>query len=350
MPESVVSVNLPQSAAISYPIRFVQQDGLLRGLRLQDALITDANLARYYPEVISAFDRKVIIPAGEKSKSGEMFLHVVESLADQGQLRKGRMVAFGGGVVGDLAGFVAATFHRGVPFTQIPTSLLAMVDSSVGGKVGIDLAAGKNLAGAFWHPTEVLVSPELLATLPEREFTNGMAEVLKYGWIADQALADQLALERISLHHPDLETVIRKCIEIKRDVVQEDPEERTGRRAILNFGHTVGHALEQILQYERLLHGEAIAIGMVAEASIGAAMQLPDYVETLTQTFALYGLPTCPDFPVDLDQILGVMKRDKKATGDGLATSLLTGPGECKLYTNVPEPLVRDVLKNLWHS
>jgi 3-dehydroquinate synthase len=127
------------------------------------------------------------------------------------------------------------------------------------------------------------------------------------------------------------------------------PRSGQGRRAILNFGHTVGHALEQILQYEHLLHGEAIAIGMVAEARIGAAFGLPDFMESIEQTFALYGLPTSPDFPVDLDEILAVMKRDKKATGDGLATSLLTGAGECKLFTNVPEPLVRDVLKNLWH-
>ncbi|MCA0362389.1 MAG: 3-dehydroquinate synthase [Armatimonadetes bacterium] len=349
MSESVVRIALPPAAAPGYDVRFIAADQLLEGFQRSDALITDTNLARHYPEITDSFDRKVIIPAGEKSKSGEMFLHVVESLAAQGQMRKGRIIAFGGGVVGDLAGYVAASFHRGVPFLQIPTSLLAMVDSSVGGKVGIDLSAGKNLAGAFWHPTEVRVCPDLLATLPEREFTNGMAEILKYGWIADVDLTDELIRERISLQHPRLQGVIRRCIEIKRDVVEEDPEERTGRRAILNFGHTVGHALEQILQYEHLLHGEAIAIGMVAEAQIGAVLGLPDFTGQIKQTFDLYGLPTCPDFPVDLDQILSVMKRDKKATGDGLATSLLTGAGECKLYTNVPEPLVRDVLKSLWH-
>jgi 3-dehydroquinate synthase len=228
MSESVVHVSLPQPGAHTYPIRFLPHSGLMEGISPSDALITDTNLADHYPELVALFPRKVVIPAGEKSKSGEMFLHVVNSPRrtrataerENCRFRRGRGRRFGR--------FCRRFVPSRCPAPPNPTSLLAMVDSSVGGKVGIDLPCGKNLAGAFWHPTEVRVCPELLHTLPDRQFTNGMAEVLKYGWIADHALTQELADDRLSLRHPNLTNVIRKCIEIKRDVVQQDPEERTG--------------------------------------------------------------------------------------------------------------------------
>jgi 3-dehydroquinate synthase len=254
-------------------------------------------------------------------------------------------VAFGGGVVGDLAGFLAATYLRGVPFIQVPTTLLAQVDSSVGGKVGIDLPEGKNLVGAFYPPTSVQIPLECLHTLPERELRNGSAEVLKYGLIQDAALWHELE-EPLGVGTPRLETVVRRCIELKAEVVAEDELETTGRRAILNFGHTIGHALEHRYEYGTLLHGEAISVGMVAEARLGELLGMTPAgtAVAIAKRFEAWGLPTTDPALQEPDSLIDAMRGDKKAQDGRLAFSLLEGIGACKLVEQVDEQVVRRAL------
>jgi len=211
---------------------------------------------------------KAVVPAGEPSKDLVTLERLYAKAADAGLDRKSLVVALGGGVVGDLGGFMAASYLRGVAFLQVPTTLLAMVDSSVGGKTGINLPQGKNLVGAFHQPVEVVADIATLATLPDREFRSGLAEVIKYGIIWDAPLFQQLEADSARLLARDtavLESVVARCCEIKAEVVGMD-ERETGVRAILNFGHTLGHAIEQVLGYGKWLHGEAVAAGMVYAA------------------------------------------------------------------------------------
>ncbi len=255
----------------SYPIRI--GEGLLEeiGPRLSSdyrfsariALVADATL-RSYAEAAgnslakAGFDPVTLwVPPGEGSKSLLQLGRLLEALAENRVDRKGALLALGGGVVGDLAGFAASIFLRGIALFQLPTTLLSMVDSSVGGKTGINLPQGKNLVGTFYQPWAVLVDLQTLATLPEREIRAGLAEVIKYGMIADPSLLS--TLDRSPL---DWQTVVRRSVEIKAAVVAEDERETTGRRAILNFGHTAGHALEAALGYGTLVHGEAVGLGM----------------------------------------------------------------------------------------
>ena len=212
------------------------------------------------------------VPAGEAAKRPEQLVLLWEKMMDFGMTRTDGVVALGGGVVGDLAGFAAATVLRGVDYIQIPTTLLAQVDSSVGGKVAIDLHAGKNLAGAFWQPKGVLIDPEVLTTLTDRTFSDGMAEVIKYGCIRDQAFFDKLAAwggrEGVMEH---IEEVIHTCCDIKRKVVLND-ERDTGERMVLNFGHTIGHAFELAGHYETWTHGQGVAAGMCVATRLGEQM------------------------------------------------------------------------------
>ncbi|MBA4291642.1 3-dehydroquinate synthase [bacterium] len=331
-----------------YEVRFLPSDSTWDGIDRSGVVITDSNLHSIYRESIST-ERLVVIGAGEASKSPEVYLSVVDQVLSLGLKRNGVIWAFGGGVVGDLAGFVAATVHRGVDFVQVPTSLLAMVDSSVGGKVGIDLRHGKNLLGAFHNPKEVRLSIDLLKTLPPEHFTNGMAEVIKYGWIWDVELLDNLKSERLSIESTDLQEVVARCISIKRDVVEADFEEKSGARAILNFGHTVGHALETLDGYSNLLHGEAIAIGMVAEAAIAYRAGISEIDPfDVAEIFDLYDLPVRPKSEIELSRLIELMTGDKKNIGDGLSLSLVTVPGECKLCHGVEPDMVQSVLADLW--
>lgn len=322
----------------SYPIEFAPAADLTELLAPCAAVITDKNVVEHQGARLPNVPTLAIEP-GEKSKSLAQYGAALEWLARQGVKRSDRIAAVGGGVVGDLAGFLAATYLRGIPYLQVPTSLLAMVDSSVGGKVGIDLEAGKNLAGAFHPPAAVYVAVETLDTLPPRHLRNGIAEAWKAAFIADAGLVPILegTIE---------ETLIRRCIEIKKEVVEADEFETLGRRAILNFGHTIGHAVEAAAGYESLLHGEAIAIGMVAESRLGEQLAITpvgtaDFIEAkLTKA----GLPT--QLPSqNADRLLSYMWRDKKRAGDKLAFSLLTGIGECKLFVDVEESAVRAVLE-----
>lgn len=294
-------------------------------------IVTDANVAAVapLPEGVPV----LVLPPGEATKSLAHFGDALGWLACSGASRRTTLVALGGGVVGDLAGFVAAAYMRGVPLLQIPTTLLAMVDSSVGGKVGIDLLEGKNLAGAFWPPIEVRLPLDALATLPPRQRTNGMAEVLKYGFIMDAPLLEA-PLD------------IMRCVAHKARIVEEDEHETTGRRAILNFGHTVGHAIERLTGYGPVLHGEAIAVGMVVEATLGERLGVtaPGTAERVRAVLAAHGLPTAHETTRDADAMLAAMRGDKKAVGGRLAFSLLTHVGECKLVSDVPEDDVRRVL------
>src|SRR5580700_8966385 len=289
-------------------------------------IISDKNVAPLYAAKASASLRKagfepmlVTTPAGETSKSLKVFQTCCDQLAGHRLERKSFIVALGGGVVGDLAGFVAAAYLRGIAFVQAPTTLLAQVDSSVGGKVGVNLAAGKNLVGAFHQPRLVLCDLAALRTLPPREFRAGLAEVIKYGIIYDAALFARLERDLPKLLRRDgevLAEVVARCCEIKAEVVGQD-ETETGLRAILNFGHTIGHAIEAIAGYGKYLHGEAISIGQVAAAKLSVhAAGLPvEEAERIAALFIDAGLPTKFKLnSVQLDKLCAAMKLDKKVS------------------------------------
>lgn len=317
-------------------------------LRLQSdsILVTDSNVFHFWKNSLKRFATVEVEP-GESSKSIEVYEKVLCSLIEIGATRETTLVAFGGGVVGDLTGFVAATYMRGVPFVQIPSSLLAMVDSSVGGKVGIDMDSAKNLVGAFKPPSAVYVCPELLNTLPDREFTNGVAEIVKAAFIADQDLLRIVAREKLTKNVSNLEDVIRRSIEIKSAIVESDEFETSGIRATLNFGHTIGHALEQALGYHGILHGEAIAVGMAVETQLGEKLGITPHglADQVIEILTLQGLPSDLPPEVDPEQILPAMRLDKKRSGSGLAFSLLIGLGECKLVTGISESNVMELLQ-----
>lgn len=320
-----------------YPIRFLSANELEHS----GTWIVDENVLRHWP-AFRAYD-PLVIPAGESSKSIHMYEQTLRALASRGVKRNDLLIAVGGGVVGDLAGFVAATYLRGVEFVQVPTTLLAMVDSSVGGKVGIDLPEGKNLVGAFWPPVAVDIATDFLTTLPARHFRNGMAEVWKYAFIDDWSVAD--LADNPTEHMVEL---IRRCVSIKARIVEEDEHDRTGRRAILNFGHTIGHSIETAHQYETYLHGEAIAIGMVAEVQLGERLGYTRQgtAAAIQEHLEGAGLPTHYDDWRN-PALIGAMRRDKKNEGDGIAFSLPVQLGECKLVTGIAESEVRAFLESL---
>ncbi|MCS7091718.1 MAG: 3-dehydroquinate synthase [Verrucomicrobiota bacterium] len=319
-------------------------------------VITDDRVAGHWLGLVveslrgGGFDPVVVtVPAGERAKCWSV-VHRCHELLAAGRLERGSfVVALGGGVVGDLGGFVAATYMRGVALVQVPTTLLAQVDSSVGGKVGINLRAGKNLVGAFYQPRLVVADLETLGTLPEREYRSGLAEVVKYGAIADADLFERLEREMEGLLGRELgvlESVVARCCEIKAEVVMED-ERESGRRAILNFGHTVGHALEAICGYGRLLHGEAIAIGQVVEGwlsarCIGLERGAVDRLEGL---LGRAGLPTRTRWTAArVERLLMAMRSDKKVRDGQVRFVLLSRLGCAEWGHGVGEELVRSVL------
>src|SRR3954471_6840865 len=297
-------------------------------------VISDTNVARRFGKGAltslknAGFDPVLIrIPAGEKSKSLACVQSCFDQLARHKLERKSFIVALGGGVVGDLAGFVAASYLRGIPFVQVPTTLLAQVDSSVGGKVGVNLKAGKNMVGAFYQPRIVCCDLDTLKTLAEREFRAGLAEVIKYGIIYDASLFETLERDLPRILRRDSKTmasIIARCCEIKADVVRQD-EKENGLRAILNFGHTVGHALEAISNYGKYLHGEAISIGQVIAAKIsGKVTGLPaSEVDRIERLFKGSGLPTAVKLSaVEQRKLFDAIKLDKKVK-DGLVRFVL---------------------------
>ena len=268
------------------------------------------------------------VPAGESSKSPKQLAVLWEQMMAAGLTRSDAVVALGGGVVGDLAGFAAATVLRGVDFVQIPTTLLAQVDSSVGGKVAVDLRAGKNLAGAFWQPKLVLMDPDVLDTLPDAIFADGMAEVIKYGCIQDAAFFDFLA-RRSSRREimAEIEHVLYTCCDLKRKVVVED-ERDTGARMILNFGHTLGHAYELAGDYRTWTHGQAVAAGMVRAAELGERLGLTP-AGTAEQVRALTGAFGLPDaIPCTAEDYAAAVGLDKKGSGEEISVILLEEMGK----------------------
>ncbi|MDF1493559.1 3-dehydroquinate synthase [Caproiciproducens sp. CPB-2] len=263
-------------------------------------------------------------PAGEESKRLSSIEAMYAECAARGLTRSDFIVALGGGVTGDMAGFAAATFLRGIPFIQIPTTLLAQIDSSVGGKTGVDLPQGKNLVGAFHQPGLVLIDPDTLSTLPPRYFSDGMAEAIKYGCIKSRVLFDRIAGEEISRK---IEELIFRCVDIKREVVERD-EFDTGERMLLNFGHTFGHALEKLYGFKKLSHGEAVGIGMVMMAKCGenAGITKAGTADEIIAVLKKYNLPVKDEMPVN--RILEATALDKKSSGGGISLIMLRGIGE----------------------
>jgi 3-dehydroquinate synthase len=304
---------------------------------------TNAALASLYGERLARDlpqAEVVIMPDGEQYKTLQTVAQLYHDFVRAGLDRSGTVIALGGGVVGDTVGFAAATYMRGVRLVQIPTSLLAMVDSSLGGKVGVDLPEGKNLVGAFKQPDAVLVDPDVLETLPERERRCGMAEVIKHGLLADAELLNPDVLcapERIS-------ELVRRAIQVKVDIVQADPYEQN-IRAHLNLGHTFAHAIEQASGY-RWLHGEAVAVGLIAAARLSLALGLCDeeLVERVGSTLALFELPrTIGD--LDPEAIYAAMATDKKWKGGHSRFVLLRRIGESVIVEDVPKETIIEVLE-----
>jgi 3-dehydroquinate synthase len=320
------------------------------------ALLTDSRVGPLHGRVAlrslrqAGFDPVLVsVPAGERAKSIRHLADCYDQLAVHRLERKSFLVALGGGVVGDLAGFVAASYLRGIPFVQVPTTLVAQVDSSVGGKTGVNLAAGKNLVGAFWQPRLVLCDLETLKTLPDREYRSGLAEVIKYGIICDPTLfrrIEQRMPAILQMDSLELAWVVARCCTIKAEIVSQD-ETESGLRAILNFGHTVGHALEAITRYGRYLHGEAIAIGQMIAARI--SQQLlglpPADVERMERLFKSANLPVTIQFSKDqLQRLCAAMKLDKKVAGGQIQFVLAERLGRVRFGQSVPWSLLITIL------
>jgi 3-dehydroquinate synthase len=318
-------------------------------------VITDSNVeephaqrvGRSLAEALSAVDLLVVEP-GEKSKSIETAATLWEHMLDLGADRKSVVVAVGGGVVGDVAGFVAATYARGIRFFQVPTSLLAQVDSSVGGKVGIDLPAAKNMVGAFLQPRGVLVDTATLATLPPREYAAGLGEVVKYGVILDAELFGDLeaSVSAIQAHDNEvLGRIVARCCRLKADVVEKDEREETGLRAVLNYGHTFAHAIETLTGYGRFLHGEAVAIGMVCAARLAERLGRIDATLVRRQRDLLVAVGLPVDLPaLDPQQVMETMMHDKKVEHGRLRFVLPDRLGHVDLVGGVEEADVRAAL------
>jgi 3-dehydroquinate synthase len=330
------------------------------GLGKRCAIITDTRVNRRYGAAAvkslraAGFDPVIItFTAGEKQKNLRNVHACYDQLAKHRLERKSFVVALGGGVVGDLGGFVAATYLRGIPFVQVPTTLLAQVDSSVGGKVGVNLKAGKNLVGAFYQPRFVLCDLDTLGSLPMREYRAGLAEVIKYGIIWDTKLFHELERQMPSLLKRDpatLSRVIARSCQIKAAVVAQDKKEG-GLRAILNFGHTIGHAIEAVSSYGKFLHGEAISIGQVAAARISSERLnlAPHHVTRIAGLFKAAGLPLrLPNVtPAMQRRLLDAMRLDKKVSGGEIQFVLARRIGSVEYGCRVPQPALKQALANL---
>lgn len=290
------------------------------------------------------------VPPGESTKNVEQVVKIYDFLVENRIERNDIIVALGGGMVGDLAGFVAATYLRGLSWVQLPTTLMAMVDASIGGKVAVNHPAGKNLIGAFHQPSMVLADVKTLTTLPRRELISGWAEVIKYGMIADAGLLmflEEKTDRLLSLEESEICGAVARSACIKARVVSED-EKETGRRVILNYGHTVGHALEAATKYERLLHGEAVAIGMMAAAGISARLKLlaEGVVERQRKVLKRYGLPTQCSGVAEAD-VIRAMELDKKVRSKAIRWVLLEDVGKVVVRSDVPDAIVLSTLREV---
>ena len=330
---NTLTVNLPAGAARSYPIHIghglLHDRDLLAALvpQRQICIVTNDNVARHYlaPLTAALADKTVItvhLPDGEAHKNLASYAQILDALVAARYDRDSLIIALGGGITGDIAGFAAATYQRGIAGLQIPTTLLAQVDSSVGGKTGVNHPQGKNLIGAFHQPQAVLIDTATLATLPPREFAAGMAEVIKYGLINDPAFFTWLEANRdgIRAHDPALlAEMIAHCCANKAAIVAADEREQ-GVRALLNYGHTFGHALEALTHYKRWKHGEAVAIGSVIATRLGVILDRVSEAGAARTTalFAAYDLPTTIPADITTADILDKMQLDKKTRGGTL--------------------------------
>jgi 3-dehydroquinate synthase len=347
-----LTVNLSER---SYTILF--GDNLVDAIqrRVREIVATGSRIAVIIDECVDLLHGKALrasldssafmsVPSGESSKSLSVFGRALDFMAEQKLDRHSALFVIGGGVTGDLGGYAAASYLRGIDFYQVPTTLLAMVDSSVGGKTGINLASGKNLVGAFHQPRGVFVSTHLLATLPPREFAAGMAEVIKYGLLGDGALFEQLASQTLTVGSDRLTAVIRRCCAAKARIVEADEREtaKDGGRALLNLGHTFGHAIENIAGYGAYLHGEAVGIGLCAAARLSQKLGYlaADEVARVEQVVAAHALPTRLRAPLPYGDLLAAMTRDKKARAGGLRFVVLKRLGEAATQGGISPELV----------
>lgn len=330
----------------------VAEAGGRRSVVVADAAVATSHAARATASLSAAGVEAslLVVPAGERSKSVAAAERLWNELAELAVDRHTHLVGVGGGVVGDLAGFVAATFARGLAVWHVPTTLVAQVDSAIGGKTGINLAAAKNLVGCFWQPRGVLADTTTLETLPDREFTSGLAEVVKYGMILDAGFFNWLEAQASRLVARETSAVtqaVERSAAIKAEVVSRDEFETSGLRAALNYGHTFAHAYETLSGYGQLLHGEAVAIGMCQAARLAClqGMISEEIVDRQTRLLSQLRLPTAaPAGLGSVAELLTVMARDKKSLGGRLRFVLPTSIGSVVLAEGVPEPLVRSVL------
>jgi 3-dehydroquinate synthase len=316
-------------------------------------IVTDEHVAPLYLDRLRAglsalTHETIVLPAGETAKTLDNVARVLETLAALGASRDSAVIALGGGVIGDLAGFAAASWMRGIDFVQVPTTLLAMVDSSVGGKTGVNLAAGKNLVGAFHQPRAVVIDTATLATLPAREYAAGLAEVVKYGAIGDARFFAWLEANADALNARDAaalaEAIAVSCRQ-KAGVVARD-ERELGERALLNFGHTFGHAIEAVAGYGEALHGEAVAIGMVLAADLSARLGRAAAADSkrLAALLTRFGLPIVTPPEVGTDALLTRMRLDKKNVSGRLRLVLWKGIGEAEIVPDADETAIRALL------
>ena len=315
-------------------------------------ILTDTNTAPHYLELVkqSLPDGTVscIVEPGEKAKTIETTQHIWQTMIESGMDRKSLLINLGGGVIGDMGSFAASTYMRGIDFVNIPTTLLAQVDESVGGKTGIDLNAYKNIVGTFMQPAAVIIDVSTLTTLPDREFNSGFAEIIKHGLIIDKAYFNHVASKKPrEFTEQELIEIIKRSCEIKRDIVQKDTKE-SGLRKLVNYGHTVGHAIESLmLETDKpLLHGEAVSIGMVVEAEIAASLGLikADEMKTIEASLEQADLPiTVP--ALEIEAIIAKTKSDKKNVGGKVHWTLLNGLGNASFNVQADESLLREALK-----
>lgn len=319
----------------------------------QAVIVTDRNVQPHAEAAADALAGSqidcdiVLLEPGEQEKSPPRLVELWEALLELGADRRTLVVAVGGGVIGDLAGFAAATYARGLPLVQAPTSLLAQVDSSVGGKVAVNLSTAKNQAGAFWQPTLVVADLDTLATLPPREHRAGLAEVAKYGLALDAdfcAFLESSAAALLRVDSPELQRAIARSCRLKADVVERDEREESGLRAALNYGHTFAHAVETVSGYGAHLHGEAVAMGMQCAARLARALGRIDESFVARQTALLAALELPTELPGELaaDDLLAAMRHDKKVAHGRLRFVLPTRLGHVELVDDVPE---REVLR-----
>jgi 3-dehydroquinate synthase len=359
--KSTITVELPQQ---SYEVAIAPQGIAHLGTWMQPLnlgkkvlLVSNPIVFRRYGETLlnalSEYDvTQCILPAGERYKTLNSIQKIYDAALAQRLERSSTIVTLGGGVIGDMAGFAAATWLRGINFVQVPTSLLAMVDASIGGKTGVNHPHGKNLIGAFHQPRLVLIDPQVLATLPPREFRAGMAEVIKYGIIWDSDLFEQLEaaphLDQRRISEELLQTILTRSCQAKAHVVSQD-EKEAGLRAILNYGHTIGHAVESLTGYRTVNHGEGVAIGMVAAAQIAVDLGLWEQESADRQQVLLEktGLPTKLPAGMDIDAILESLLTDKKVKSGKVRFVLPTKIGAAIVTDEVTDAVIRSVLTRI---